>query len=40
MRSRLFKTLLTILAPIVIDYVVKKVTQKKTQPTDKELQQS
>ncbi|MFW2137303.1 hypothetical protein ACK2M7_13695 [Chryseobacterium sp. TY4] len=40
MRSRLLKTLLTILAPIVIDYVVKKVLQKKTQPTDKALQQS
>ena len=30
MRSRIFKTILTLLAPVVIDYVIKKFTGKKT----------
>ena len=30
MRSRIFRTILTLLAPVVIDYVIKKFTGKKT----------
>lgn len=38
MKSRLLKTVLTLLVPIVIDYVVKKITEKKNQPVlDKSL---
>lgn len=40
MRSKLFKTLLTILAPIVIDYIVKKFTQKKQVQESKQVTQS
>lgn len=29
MRSRIFKTILTLLAPVVIDFVIKKFTGKK-----------
>lgn len=29
MKSRLFKTILTLLAPIVIEYLIKKFTSKK-----------
>ncbi len=31
MKSRLLKTILTLLVPVVIDYVVKKFTQKKNE---------
>lgn len=38
MKSRLLRTILTLLVPVVIDYVVKKITEKKNQPTtDKSL---
>lgn len=38
MKSRLLKTILTLLVPVVIDYVVKKITEKKNQPVlDKSL---
>lgn len=41
MKSRLLKAALALLVPIVIDYVVKKVTQKKPNPTtDNTLPQS
>lgn len=32
MKSRLLRTILTLLVPVVIDYVVKKITEKKNQP--------
>lgn len=39
MKSRLLKTVLTLLAPVVIEYVIKKLTTKKdninTTPTTK-----
>lgn len=30
MKSRIFRTVLTLLAPVIIDYVIKKFTGKKT----------
>ncbi len=39
MKSRLLKTVLTLLAPVVIEYIIKKLTNKTqanpTQPTKK-----
>lgn len=32
MKSRLLRTILTLLVPVVIDYVVKKITEKKNNP--------
>ncbi len=38
MKSRILRTVLTLLAPIVIDYVIKKVTGKKeVKTTDKQI---
>ena len=34
MKSRILKTVLSLLVPIVIDYVVKKMTTKNTKPTN------